>query len=137
MKIIDFTRKGNVVKFYLGNDDCEDYWGDDWDDVPYEHNAGAVYDEYVTSACEVAFSTRFVVMEPQNDWHNSGNSTWSKGDMKKRIIPCIIAVLVDELDDDWQYEDCFDTFAATEDNDRIIKFYFGDNMSPGEFSVYR
>ena len=31
MKIIDFDEKGNVVRFYLGDDNCEDYWGDDWD----------------------------------------------------------------------------------------------------------
>ena len=44
MKILDFELKGNVIKFYLGN--CNDWWGDDWDDRPYEHNAGKVYDQY-------------------------------------------------------------------------------------------
>ena len=47
MKIIDFDKKGNVVRFYLGKDDLNDYWGDDWNDVPYEHNAGTVYDEFI------------------------------------------------------------------------------------------
>ena len=44
MKIIDFEIKGNQVKFYLGSDNCDNYWGDDWDDKPYEHNAGEPYD---------------------------------------------------------------------------------------------
>ena len=69
-KIIDFEVKGNVVRFYLGNKTDEwgwtnknykdrngntpdwlkpndTYYGDDWDDVPYEHNAGLVYDKFV------------------------------------------------------------------------------------------
>ena len=29
MKIIDFETKGNVIKFYLGENSCDDYWGDD------------------------------------------------------------------------------------------------------------
>ena len=47
MKIIDFDIKGNVIKFYLGQDNDMNYHGDDWDDVPYEHNAGEVYSEFV------------------------------------------------------------------------------------------
>lgn len=29
MKIIDFERKGNIVRFFLGADDRFNYWGDD------------------------------------------------------------------------------------------------------------
>ena len=36
MKIIDWDRKGNVLRLYLGEDRLEDWWGDDWDDRPYE-----------------------------------------------------------------------------------------------------
>ena len=42
MKIIDFDKKGNVVRFYLGPTNKNDYWGDDWSDKPYEENAGSV-----------------------------------------------------------------------------------------------
>ena len=28
MKIIDFTRKGNVVRFYLGEDNLENWYGE-------------------------------------------------------------------------------------------------------------
>ena len=55
MKIIDFSKKGNVVRFYLGEDNCKDYWGDDWNDFPYEHNAGCVYDEYIAGIVDIAF----------------------------------------------------------------------------------
>ena len=40
MKIIDFAKKGNVVRFFLGKDDLKEWWGDDWDDCPYEHKYG-------------------------------------------------------------------------------------------------
>ena len=26
MKIIDFEKKGNMVKFYVGSDNCTNYW---------------------------------------------------------------------------------------------------------------
>ena len=35
MKVIDFERKGNVIRFYLGKDDLTEWWGDDWNDTPY------------------------------------------------------------------------------------------------------
>lgn len=35
----------------------EDVWGDDWDDIPYEHNAGEPYEEYDIK--KVAFDGEF------------------------------------------------------------------------------
>lgn len=32
-KVIDVKNKGNAIRVYLGDQDCIDYWGDDWDDV--------------------------------------------------------------------------------------------------------
>ncbi len=121
MKIIDFERKGNVVRFYLGNDDCEDYHGDDWNDIPYEHNAGKVYQEYVVGYRDIAFPFEFVVLEPKDPgWSN--NSRWCKNDMKARKVPCIIAV---KNPDDW-HDDEFDYYLG---DDNAIKLYFGDKMA--------
>jgi rRNA maturation protein Rpf1 len=39
MHIIDFERKGQQVKFYLGDYKLSNYYGDD---RPYKHNAGKV-----------------------------------------------------------------------------------------------
>lgn len=39
MKIIGWNRKGNVVRFALGDDNLEYWSGDDWNSSPYEHNA--------------------------------------------------------------------------------------------------
>ena len=61
-KIGDFEKRGNVVRFYLVEDDCNDYWGDDWDDAPYEHNAGKIYEEYVKKAIDIAFPLDYAVL---------------------------------------------------------------------------
>ena len=44
MKIIGWDRKWNVVRFALGDDNLEYWSGDDWNDSPYEHNAGLPYE---------------------------------------------------------------------------------------------
>lgn len=36
-QIIDFKRKGNMVRFYIGKNG--EQWGDDWNDAPYDCNA--------------------------------------------------------------------------------------------------
>ena len=57
MKVIDWRvigtgddglGDGTTVRYYLGDDALCDWHGDDWDDVPYEHNAGTVYYRFVT-----------------------------------------------------------------------------------------
>ena len=114
LKVIDFDRKGNVVRLYLGVG--TDYWGDDWDDVPYEHNAGTVYDKYVRGYVDVAFPFNMLVREPSDDW--TVNSRWSKDDMKKRKVPCIVIT-----DDNDSWDDNFSTAMVDESSRKI---YFGD-----------
>ena len=145
MKVIDFERKGNVVRFYLG-EKIEDwgwtrsdykrsdgttpdwlkpsdkYYGDDWDDRPYEHNAGQVYEEFIKGYKDVAFDFDDLVLEPANGAWNS-NSRWSKEDMIARRVPCIIAVPKEVHQDSW--DDAFDTWAGA---DGVKKFYFGDDL---------
>ena len=120
MKIIDFERKGNVVRFYLGNDDCENYWGDDWNDAPYEHNAGSVSERFVVGVRDLYFPFDWLVLEPCSGAFNSG---YTKEDMKKRIVPCIIAVPTEIVDGSWNTD--FEHWVGA---DGIQKFYFGDKM---------
>lgn len=122
MKIIDFARKGNVVRFFLGKDDLQDWYGDDWNDTPYEHNAGQVYDEFISAVKDVTFSFDDLVLEPKDDWHNCGNSSWSKDDMIARRVPCLIVVPAALVDD---YQDNFSFYVGY---DGIKKYYFGDSM---------
>lgn len=123
MKIIDFKKKGNLVRFYLGDDSQDNWYGDDWNDRPYEHNAGSVYDQFIRGYCDIVFPFSLIVAEPSEDWHNDGNSEWSKDDMKARRVPCIVAVPSDNYWGDRE----FNGFIA---DDRAIKFYFGDKMAP-------
>lgn len=124
MKIIDFEKKGNVVRFYLGVDDNEDYKGDDWNDAPYECNAGRVYEEHVICHRDIVFPFDFAVLEPK-DPEGQNSSCWCKNDMKARKVPCIIAV---PKPDDW-YDDEFDRYVGDK---KTIKFYFGDKMEPAD-----
>lgn len=123
MKIIDFETKGNLVRFYLGEDNCQDYWGDDWDDAPYEHNAGKVYDKYISSYIDVVFPFDWAVLEPKDDWTYQYNSPYSKEDFKSRKAPCIIALPPEAYEYDW---DC--AYSKELGNDKAVKFYFGDTL---------
>lgn len=125
MKIIDFEKKGNVVRFYLGDNDLEDWGGDDWDDSPYDCNASEVYDEYVKGYADVYFSIDMTVLEPAEDYHYT-NCPYSKDDMKNGKVPCIIAT------DDEYAENCFGQYCGSK---HIVKFYFGDELEIGRYMV--
>ena len=126
MKIIDYDKKGNLVRFFFGKDDCLDYLGDDWDDTPYEHNAGEVYEEYVEGYVDICFPFDCSVMESCDDWRYDGNSPFCKEDLKKRMAPCIVAVYEKqgELIDDNSF-----TLYSSSDVDNVDKFYFNDPVS--------
>ncbi len=124
MKIIDFERRGNVVRFYLGEDNCHDYWGDDWDDAPYELNAGTVYDKYVSQIVEYAFPVDYLVLEPQDDWHWRNNSPYTKEGMKQGKVACLLIVSPVERQTEW-WTDEFNLWAG---NKNVPKIYFNDNI---------
>lgn len=123
MKIIDFRKKGNLVRFYLGSDDCNDYYGDDWNDAPYEHNAGQVYEEFVVDHIDVVFPFDYAVCEPSEEWCYERNSPWCKDDMKDRKVPCIVAAKITDPSD-WHPCDEFLHWLAS---DASTKIYFGDD----------
>jgi len=121
LKIIDFEKRGNVIRFYCGKDNCDDYWGDDWNDRPYEHNAERVYSEYIEEYIDVAVDMDYHVMEPADDWRYNNNTPFSKEDMKKRSVPCIIVV----PEDDSYVSEEFNRYAVS---DNVDKIYFGDSI---------
>lgn len=132
MKIIDFDKKGNLVRLYLGEDDTNDYWGDDWNDRPYEHNAGTVYGEYVSAIVDVVFPFDYIVLEPCEDWHFNMNSPYSKEDMINKYTPCIVAYKPNDDDNIWVLDNDFMKIVSMKDS---IKFYFGDPMEPSDEMV--
>ena len=121
MKIIDFEKKGNVVRFYLGDDGCTDYWGDDWNDTPYECNAGLVSPEYIKGYADVAFPFDDLVLEPADGEMDCG---YSKEDFKKKIVPCIIVVPGTLANEHWN--NSYSYWVGASD---INKYYFGDTWT--------
>lgn len=120
MKIIDFFKIGNVVRFYLGDDDDNKYWGDDWSDYPYECNAGEVYDEFIKGYLDIAFDVDHIVVEPQDGCY--GSSNLSKEDFKNHKCPCIAVNNRNELP---LFSNNFNTVVT---NKTSIKFYFDDSL---------
>uniref|UniRef100_A0A6H1ZLQ4 Uncharacterized protein n=1 Tax=viral metagenome TaxID=1070528 RepID=A0A6H1ZLQ4_9ZZZZ len=86
-EIIDFNRKGNVIRFYLGKNGKQ--WGDDWNDIPYEHNAGRASDEFIKGYCDIAIDFDYEVEEICD---NTDNSEYSKLDMVKRIVFALVII---------------------------------------------
>lgn len=117
--IIDVDkRRGNVVRFYIGDIES-DYWGDDWDDTPYECNAGYVYDQYVKGVIDVAFPYNWTVLEPAD---GTNNSDLSKKDFMLGYSPAVIAF--EAMPDD-PYVDFFTHNVGRRD---ALKFYFEDSL---------
>lgn len=127
MKIIDWDREGNVVRFYLGDDDCSDYYGDDWDDVPYDCNAGTVYKEYIKGHADIAFPYDVMVLEPCD---GVMNCRFCKDDMVKGKVPCIIAVPASLAKD--TYEDSYLYWIGCKG---VKAFYFNDPMEPSDKTI--
>ena len=144
MKIIDFSKKGNVVRFYLGektegwgwtNKDYKDsngetpdwlkpsdvYYGDDWDDAPYEHNAGSVYGEFVKGHKDVAFGFDDLVLEPCD---GEFNSQFCKDDFADRRTPCVIVVPA-RLAAERPWSNDYRYWVG---NAEVKKYYYGDEM---------
>lgn len=63
--------EGESVTGYFSFDPLSEVWGDDWDDAPYEHNAGIPYNQSIT----LAFNTS--EYKTPADLAYSGNSAYS------------------------------------------------------------
>lgn len=113
-KVIDFEKYGNVVRFIMGDADLENWGGDDWNDSPYEDNAGSVYDQYeMGQPIEVAWGGDYLVKEP------IGIGV-SKDGMKNRAYP-MIAVLKTQPEDGWYS----DSYIRVVSNEKAVRFYMG------------
>lgn len=129
MKIIDFDKKGNVVRFYLGEDGCANYYGDDWNDTPYECNAGTVYERFVAGVADVAFPFDALVLEPCD---GEFSSRYCKDDMKSGNVPCLIVVPAEQAEQSY-----YNSFSYWLGCKEIQMFYFNDSMQPSNgLSLY-
>lgn len=113
-KVIDFEKYGNVVRFIMGDADLENWGGDDWNDSPYEDNAGSVYDQYeMGQPIEVAWGGNYLVKQP------IGIGA-SKDGMKNRTYPMIV-VLKTQPEDGWYS----DSYIRVVSNEKAVRFYMG------------
>lgn len=124
LRIIDFKKKGNVVRFYLGDKNLQEYYGDDWEDVPYDCNAETVYREYITGSIDIAFPFDSYVLEPCNEYHGC---VYCKDDMSNRNVPCI--VYVPHNLNEGCFDDCFSYWVG---NDNAFRIYFWDIIDTNE-----
>ena len=155
LEVIDIVSRGNLIRFYLGkkegkwgwtNPNYKDshgetpdwlkpsdiYYGDDWDDAPYDCNAGPVYSEFIKGYIDIAFDFDCELLEPEKP---ITYKDWSKDDMRDRKVPCLIILTAGyeypetyyKPDENGNFVPTFDFFNSLEDN-KVAKIYFGDNV---------
>ena len=74
-------------KAFFTTQELDKQWGDDWDDAPYEHNAGEPYTGKDWEILKVYFEGDFY--EPCEKW---SNSPYSVEEINKGIVPWLSPV---------------------------------------------
>ena len=120
MKISDFERKGNVVRFYLGKDNVTDYDGEGWEKYPYDR-AERVDEKHIIGSADIAFPFDAMVLEPDC---GEERCSYSKVDMKTGLVPCIIVVPPNIVNGSQHTQ-----FSYWANGRGTMKFYFGDKMN--------
>ena len=67
---------------YFTTQELSKQWGDDWNDAPYEHNAGSPYDEKGQNIKKIAFDGD---LEPPCEGYV--NSKYSVEDINAKAVP--------------------------------------------------
>lgn len=129
--IIDIERNGAALRLYTTTDkqNVHDAWGDDWNDRPYEHNAGLVYDRYVNGLVDIYLDFEYNIFEPQDMWDYKGNSPYSKEDFKQNVVPAAIITgqsLWDVHDD--EDDDEGDVYKRLASNSVNVGVYHGQTV---------
>ena len=122
-KIIDFQRKGNVIRFYLGKkianwgwtkpgygEPSDTVYGSNWDVAPYRQGNAVVDPQFVYGHYDIYVPFDFVVAEPSDYSDENGRVRISKNALVNREMPAI------EIYDDRM---CYDT---------LCEFYIGDEL---------
>lgn len=78
--LIDSCFWGNALRLYFGYS-IEEFYGDDWDDVPYESNCGNVYSEYVDCVLDALVPFNYNVTDIADDLYYA-NSHLCRNDFK-------------------------------------------------------
>lgn len=100
----DYDVKTSRFSAYFTPIDLADQWGDDWNDAPYEHNAGIPYDDCGDQECTILelqfsypdtevdeegyiFTRDFEYFQPKD----VSRSPWSVEDINLGAVPWIFA----------------------------------------------
>ena len=75
--------KDNIAYFT----DNEEQWGDDWDDSPYEYNAGPPYNEEGFDLLNIGFYVNAKYLEPYESFHNKYLSV---EEINAKLVPWLI-----------------------------------------------
>ena len=105
-ELIDCEIMGNAIRLYFGKNG--DQWGDDWDDYPYEHNAGIVDQKYVEKIVDMLIDCDYWVLEPC-DVGSEANSLYTRQDFRDKKV--------------WAF-----MVQSTKDGKVGEKVYFGDTL---------
>lgn len=141
--VVDCWTKGNAVRFVMGKwtkdwgwtnpnymrngqhaEPSDTYYGDDWNDRPYQDNAGDIYEEFVYNHYDILVPFNGQVLTPDGSY-----SSYSKEDMVHRFVPCVIIIdpetfqAYKKITYEW---DSFDFWLGVKD-DGVHKIYFGDS----------
>lgn len=73
----------------------EHQWGDDWNDVPYEHNAEPPYDFYYKNEKEIPIELKVLFYDFPYEWvqlpcDNFINSPYSVEAINRGVVPWIV-----------------------------------------------
>lgn len=127
MKVIDIERKGNVLRIYFGNDTLKDWYGDDWNDRPYEDNAGLVYDVYIQAYMDAYIPFDWDIVEACNylkdDETYSFKKEYCKDDFKDGKIPFLYLVPTNDY-----YGTTFLTQQALQKSNKTRPICFTDTL---------
>lgn len=95
-EVIDFEKKGNLIRFYLGKNGEQS--GGHWDIDPYEHNADIVYNKFVKGYCDIVVDFDCVANE-LNEALEVANTIYCKDDMRKRTIYCMRIIKTEKYEE--------------------------------------
>jgi hypothetical protein len=121
MKILDVDCKGNLVRFHLGESDLKNWYGDDWNDTPFEHNAGPVYDQFVEKYLCVCFQWDYAIFTPD---YGHLNSHYCRNVFKTGRIPILVAIKDEEGSSNY-----VSTFEQAIVHPNAELFYMGQEMT--------
>lgn len=92
----DFVLNEKELMAYFTPASLDEQWGDDWDDAPYEHNAGIPYDETWVNKerkeieiLQVPFVVKSYNFSLPNDFAYSGNSPFAVDDINHGAVAWI------------------------------------------------